>query len=159
MAKLNEWNVEVKQTYHTIGYKAGGFSSKLYIDGNEISKLKSQNIALNLIDYPVKIDDKIFNLVVIGNKADLAVDGVFINSEEPYSPIKNIPNWINVMSGIIFIAGFPISGILGGVIGFLGASLCIQKSIKENYNICVLIAIATVILEILLMFFYAFLLY
>ncbi|WP_226002109.1 hypothetical protein [Paenibacillus sp. BJ-4] len=59
------------------------------MNGSE-QRVKSQNAFLNLIDFPIQLTHKAVNVVVIGNKADLAVDGVYIGTNQPYVPVGKV---------------------------------------------------------------------
>ena len=84
---------------HNIEYKSG-FGNKLIVDGNTY-KLKSQNWFIQVLDYSIEIAGTDIRLVVIGNKADVAINGVYIGSGEPYIPIQaNTPAYVWVLVGI-----------------------------------------------------------
>ncbi|WP_231887419.1 hypothetical protein [Paenibacillus jamilae] len=74
---MAKWNVEDQGTQYTIEYKRGFNGGKVIVNGSE-QKVKSQNVFLNLIDFPIRLKEKAVNVVVIGNKADLAVDGIYL---------------------------------------------------------------------------------
>ena len=59
---------------HNIEYKSG-FGNKLIVDGNTY-KLKSQNWFIQVLDYSIEIAGTDIRLVVIGNKADVSINGV-----------------------------------------------------------------------------------
>ncbi|MCI8416856.1 MAG: hypothetical protein HFI33_05030 [Lachnospiraceae bacterium] len=83
------WNVTVNGTEHKIEYKTG-WGSKLLVDGATY-KLKSQNPFIVLIDCPIVIDGAEIRIVAIGNKVDLAVNGVYQSNQEKYIPVRNVP--------------------------------------------------------------------
>lgn len=69
-----------------------------------------------MIDYAFNFGDTQCHLTAIGTKTDLAVNGVYQGSGEPYEPLSSIPAWVYVMLAINTIGPF----ILGG--GILGAA-------------------------------------
>ena len=70
-----KWEVTVNGTNNVIEYKAG-FGAKILVNG-QAYKVKSQNWFVMMVDYPITIDDTELRVVVIGNKVDLAVNGVY----------------------------------------------------------------------------------
>lgn len=78
---------------HSIVYK-NGFGNKLIVDGT-VYKVKSQNWFINVLDYSIQIAGTDIRLVVLGNKADVAINGVYIGSGEKYVPIQaNTPAYV-----------------------------------------------------------------
>ena len=69
-----KWEVTVNGTNNVIEYKAG-FGAKILVNG-QAYKVKSQNWWVMMVDYPIMIDDTEIRVVAIGNKVDLAVNGV-----------------------------------------------------------------------------------
>lgn len=70
-----KWEVTVNGTNNVIEYKAG-FGAKILVNG-QAYKVKSQNWWVMMVDYPIMIDDTEIRVVAIGNKVDLAVNGVY----------------------------------------------------------------------------------
>ena len=59
----------------------------------------------------------------MGNKADLAVNGTFLDSKQPYEPLSSIPSWIYVLVGISTIGGLVLFGLIGCCIGLIMSTL------------------------------------
>ena len=112
-----KWEVTVNGTNNVIEYKAG-FGAKILVNG-QAYKVKSQNWWVMMVDYPIMIDDTEIRVVAIGNKVDLAVNGVYQGSGEQYQPLHKTPTMCNVFIGISCIAGFLLCGWLGLLIGAL----------------------------------------
>lgn len=108
------WDVNVNGTTHQVEYKPG----KLIVNGQKY-KVKSQNWFVNMVDYPITIDGVEIRVVAIGNKVDLAVNGVYLGSGEQYVPLNKMPAIANVFIGISCVAGFLLCGWLGLLIGVL----------------------------------------
>ena len=89
-----KWEVTVNGTNNVIEYKAG-FGAKILVNG-QAYKVKSQNWFVMMVDYPIMIDDTEIRVVVIGNKVDLAVNGVYQGSGEQYQPLHKTPTICNV---------------------------------------------------------------
>lgn len=109
-----------------------------------------------LLDREIRIEDKVLNLVMIGSKADLAVDGVYLGSGEKYVPVGKTPAWAWVMTALMLILGYFFSGIIGLLIGLLGSTLCISRSLradgKNTLPICIGITIGCIVVQAAIMF-------
>lgn len=145
-----KWNVEVDGVQHEIEYKAN-FGKKLIIDG-ELYKLKSSNWFINVIDYEIKFNDTICQLVVLGFKVDLAVDGTFLGSNKPYEPISDIPSWVWVLVGISTIGGMLFAGILALLIGLAMSMFYVQFGLKKKNGVVIVCFICCCVLQAIITF-------
>ena len=125
-----KWEVEVDGVKHEIEYKAG-LGRKIIIDG-ELHKVKSSNWFINVVDYEIKFNETVCQLVVIGAKADLAVNGTFLGSNEPYKPVSSLPSWIWVLVGISILGGMLFAGILALLVGLFMSMLYIQFGLQKK---------------------------
>ena len=138
------WNVTVNGTEHKIEYKTG-WGSKLLVDGATY-KLKSQNPFIVLIDCPIVIDGAEIRIVAIGNKVDLAVNGVYQSNQERYIPVRNVQAWANVLLGLSCVGGWLLCGALGILLGILFGYQYINQNLKEkNGLVIVMFVICTAI--------------
>lgn len=113
---------------HSIEYK-NGFGLKLIVDGAKY-KLKSQNWWVNVIDYSIEIAGTDIRLVAIGNKVDVAINGVYIGSGERYVPVQaNTPAWVWVLVGLSAVVGFLLNSALGVVIAVAFSTFYINFAI------------------------------
>ena len=94
MKMTKKWEVTVNGTNNVIEYKAG-FGAKILVNG-QAYKVKSQNWWVMMVDYPIMIDDTEIRVVAIGNKVDLAVNGVYQGSGGQYQPLHKTPTMCNV---------------------------------------------------------------
>lgn len=124
------WEINVNGTVHKIEYKAG-FGVKVLVNGEKY-KAKSQNIWVNMIDFPIQIDGEEIRVVVIGNKADLAVNGVYVGSGEQYMPLEKMPSSVNVFIAISVIGGLVLCGWIGMLIGILFSTVYAKKGLQGN---------------------------
>lgn len=122
------WDVNVNGTMHTIEYKAG-VGAKIIVNGSAY-KAKSQNWFVNMIDYPIQIDGAELRMVAIGNKVDLAVNGTYLGSQEPYQPLHKVPTLSNVLLGVSVVGGFFLCGVIGMLIGILFGTLYVKLGLK-----------------------------
>ena len=152
---ISKWDVWVNGKNHTIEIKRGFGALKVVVDG-QVEKVRSQNFWIMLLDREIRIEDKVLNLVMIGSKADLAVDGVYLGSGEKYVPVGKTPAWAWVMTALMLILGYFFSGIIGLLIGLLGSTLCISRSLradgKNTLPICIGITIGCIAVQAAIMF-------
>lgn len=129
------WTVNANGVNHTIEYNGRA----LFVDGAKY-KLKSANWFVQMIDYAVNFGDVQCRLVVIGTKADLAVNGLYLGSGQPYEPLASIPAWVSVLSGISCVMGFLLNSWLGLCIGCLLGVLYFKTFLKKKQASSVIIA-------------------
>ena len=75
------------------------------------------NWFIQLIDYAINFGETQCRLVVMGNKVDLAVNGRYLGSGEPYQPIASLPVYVSVLAGISCVLGFLMNSWLGLCLG------------------------------------------
>ncbi|MEC0184123.1 hypothetical protein P4H61_21790 [Paenibacillus peoriae] len=130
---MAKWNVEDNGTQYSIEYKRGLNGGKIIVNGSE-QKVKTQNVFLNLIDFPIKLNNKAVNVVVIGNKADLAVDGVYLGSNKPYVPVSKVPGWSWAFVTLSLAIGWLFAGILGICLGIFGSMFYVKSSLSMHQS-------------------------
>ncbi len=136
--------VDATDGTHEIQYSAG-FTRKLLIDGEKF-KLRSSNWFINMIDYEITLGNTKCQLVVIGSKADLAVNGYYLGNGEPYEPLSKIPAWVNVFIGLSSFGGIILIGLIGMLIGILFSMLYAFLGIKgKNKTIIFSFVLCTII--------------
>lgn len=147
---MKKWEVESDGVKHEIQYKTG-LRKKLIVDG-ETHKVKSSNAFINVIDYGITFGNTECKLVVIGNKADLAVDGTFLDSKKTYEPISNIPVYVWVLVGLSTLGGYLLSGIFSLLVGLFMSSLYIQFGLQKKKGAIVGSFIACTAIQVLILF-------
>ncbi len=145
------WQVAVNGVEHTIGYKTGMGGAKVIVD-EETFKVKSQNWFVMMVDYPIEIDGTEVRVVVIGGKADLAVNGVYRESGEAYQPLHKVPAVSHVFLGISCIAGFLLCGWLGLAIGILFGTIYIRKGLAGKMGAVIGSFIGCTVIQLIIMF-------
>lgn len=152
------WNVNVHGVTHTVEYKSGIGGPKILVNGEKY-RAKSQNWFIVMVDYPVRIDDTELRVVAIGNKVDLAVNGVYLGSGEQYQPLHKIPALSYVFLGISCIGGYFLCGTIGLLIGILFGSLCyVRLGLKGKTGAVIGTFVACTLIQIIIMIAAAFLL-
>lgn len=145
---MKKWEVESNGVKHEIQYKTG-LRNKLIVDG-ETHKVKSSNAFINVIDYGIAFGNTECKLVVIGNKADLAVNGTFLGSAKTYEPISNIPAYIWVLIGVSTLGGYLLSGIFSLLVGLFMSALYIQFGFQKKKGAIIGSFIACTAIQLLL---------
>ena len=134
---------------HSIVYIAG-FGLKLIVDGTAY-KLKSQNWFVNVIDYSIEIAGSDIRLVAIGTKVDVAINGTYIGSGEPYVPIQaNTPSWVWVLVGISAVVGLLLNSALGVLIGVCFGTFYINYAVSRKNKMVIACFLAWVVVQAIL---------
>lgn len=116
---------------HQISYKRGFIGAKCIVDGDEY-KVKSKNWVIWMADHQISIPGAECNLVVLGNKVRLAVNGTYLDNGEPYEPVRNIPTWLNVLVLITAIFSMYLFGLLGLCVSVLLTLLTYKLSLSRK---------------------------
>ena len=148
---MQKWQVEADGVTHQIQFQRKLTKNIINIDG-ETYNVKSSNMFINLLDYGISFGTTDCNLVVLGKKGDLAVNGVFLGSKEPYEPVGNMSSLIWVLVGISSIGGFILAGLLGLLIGILMSSAYITFGMKKKNGAAVGCFVACTLIQILVFF-------
>ena len=126
------WSIEVGGERYAIEYKAV-FGVKVIING-QVNKVKSQSWAICLIDYPLPIPGADVRVVAVGNKVDLAVNGVYQGSGEAYQPLEQLPGMVKPMMAVSTFAGLFLSGAIGAMIGVAFSLLYVKLALAGKKN-------------------------
>ncbi len=90
------------------------------------------------------------NLVVVGNKIRLAVNGTYLEDGTPYEPIRNIPTWINVLTLLNFVFGWFMFGLIGFLVTFLLDLLTYKLCLSKKITPAMIIQIAMLVVMLVL---------
>ena len=85
-----------------------------------------------------------------GNKVDLAVNGRYLGSGEPYQPIASLPVYVSVLAGISCVLGFLMNSWLGLCLGVLIGVMYFNLALKKKNGIIVVAFIIASILQVAL---------
>lgn len=150
------WTIVIHGREHTVEYKKKVFKSYVIVDGQE-RRLKSANPILLVYDEAFNIEGTEVHFTTIGNRSDVAVDGTYIGSNEPYKPFPKGPSWLIASSIALFVIGLFFSGALGVLVALLGALFGTRASLLKGDRggnaAAIAIIVLTLILEVLLFFF------
>lgn len=152
------WDVNVNGVAHTVEYKTGFGGPKILVNGQSY-RAKSQNWFIIMVDYPIQIDGAELRVVAVGNKVDLAVNGVYLGSGEQYQPLHKTPALSYVFLGISCVGGYFLCSTLGLLIGILFGSLCyIRLGLKGKTGAMIGAFVACTVIQLAIMIVVAFLL-
>lgn len=117
---------------HTLEVVVKAFTGlQIKVDTNTY-RVKSSNWFINLIDYTVDLPGANCHIVMIGNKARLAVNGVYQDDGSKYEPVSKIPAWIWVLVAISVIGGWFFGGIICCAIGAAFSTVYISAFLQNN---------------------------
>ncbi|MFG6339625.1 MAG: hypothetical protein K1W31_14785 [Lachnospiraceae bacterium] len=135
---------------HQIMFKRGAFGgAKCIVDGDTY-KMKSKNWVIWMADHQISIPGAECNLVVIGNKIRLAVNGTYLEDGAPYEPIRNIPAWLNVLVVVNAVIGVFMFGMIGLAVNVLLALLTFKLSLGKKNMPAMIIQIVLLVIMLLL---------
>lgn len=133
MARKKEWNIEIEGNMYNVVLERNIWSgrNRLYINEIEQGLLKVPFQAYKGLDHPIYIGGMECRLVVLGNRADIVMDGLYIESGKPYRPFEKIPFWTWIF--IVGCIGIPVvnqGGLIPAALGILGSVYCIRIGIS-----------------------------
>ena len=134
---------------HQIMFKKGFGGAKCIVDGDTY-KMKSKNWVIWMADHQISIPGAECNLVVIGNKIRLAVNGTYLEDGAPYEPIRNIPAWLNVLVVVNAVIGVFMFGMIGLAVNVLLALLTFKLSLGKKNMPAMIIQIVLLVIMLLL---------
>ena len=133
MAKFKVWHVNVEgMDYEVKAGRANPFKSfALTVNDRPVALPNPFLSQFTGMDAQLQLGSKVAHFVMTGNKMDLAVDGVYLDSGKTYLPNEKIPMW-----AWIFVAGYIPMFIMGGAVSWglsvLGTMLTLRTSVKPD---------------------------
>lgn len=138
MARQKEWHINIEGNDYHVVLERNIWSGRNKLFINEVQQ-ELTNVPFQAYkgsDQLIYIGGKECRLVVIGNKADIAIDGVYVDSGKLYMPFEKIPVWSWFF--ILVSLAIPIVS-LGGLVpialGFLGSVYSIRIGISPDMKI------------------------
>ncbi len=137
---MQEWKINIDGTEHNVSFTQNIWSGKitLVIDDRYVELKRKPMQAILGLDQAIKIGGHECRLVVIGNKADIAVDDIYVDSKEPYMPLEGMPkwNWIFIIACALLPICF-VGGVIPVLIAVLGIVFCMRISITPNMSLLI----------------------
>ncbi len=144
MGLKKEWAITTADgSIHTINRKG----SWALIDGQK-EKMRSKSWFIQLYDHEFHVGGSTCRVVVIGRKCDLAIDGVFVDSKQPYEPVGTVPTYATVLSIISCIVGFLMNKWLGALIGALLSVFYCSFAVQKRTTAAILTFIVGIVFQI-----------
>lgn len=148
-----EWNVtDSMGTVHKVQCNMGGFGGNKIIVDNDTYKFKSSNWFIMLLDYRIDLPGIVCNVVIIGNKMRLAVNGVFLDDGTPYEPVSKAPAWVWILVAVSCIGGWFFSGLIGMCIGIIFSVFAVQKALQKKTGLAIVLFAVSIVISILIYF-------
>lgn len=129
-----KWEIDVNGKTHTIEAKPATFFNNTIIVDGKTTIVKSNNIVINAFDYEFNIEDTVCHITGFNKKLKLAVNGTYIDTNEQYVPVGNIPIWVHILTFVSIFGGLFFIGLLGALIGCGMGTLYIIFSLKKKYG-------------------------
>lgn len=135
MANNRQWRATIDGAAYDIAFKPGVWTGKhkLIINGETVDLPRKAFAGYTGMDVPVRIGPKEGRFVLVENKADIALDGVFLGSGKPYAPLAPIPKWAWIF--VALCAAIPVvtlGGALPVVFGLLGVVSCLRVARSQS---------------------------
>lgn len=131
----NTWTVtDSDGMTHKLECKVKAFSGPQIIVDSNVYRVKSSNWFVNVVDYSIDFPGANCHVVMIGNKARLAVNGTYPDNGEAYEPIASLPAWIWVLVAISIIGGWFFGGIICVAIGAAFSTVYVSAALQKNKN-------------------------
>ncbi|MDD6212428.1 MAG: hypothetical protein PUB22_04710 [Clostridiales bacterium] len=130
---MKVWKISVNGKENEVIFTPNRWSGKhrLTINGKDIELKKSPFQVFVGIDQPIHIAGKECRFVLIGNKADIAVDGTYVDSKKMYVPLNSMPWWTWIF--IVACIAVPIVS-LGGALPVLIALICSAWCVRVSVS-------------------------
>ena len=157
---MQQWNVNIGQNSHVVQFDPGKRKKnmRLIVDGAETPIKLSFMQNITGLDHEFTLEGIPCHFVLRGSKADLAVNGTYIDSKKAYTPLRKPGplTWVFVVL-CLAIPVVSLGGALPAVLGVAGAMGCLfvstapQLQLPVRVTLCVLItAVAWGLLAVLL---------
>jgi hypothetical protein len=127
-------------------YRQFSGGHKVTVNGIPVGHKRSFIQGITGMDQILTLGTKEAHLVMIGNRADLAVDGVYLDSGEPYLPLLPMPRWNWVFIVLCFIIPvLSLGGVVPVLIAFMGAYATVKVSVKRDMGLFFQLLLSTLI--------------
>lgn len=137
--KEKKWYVTADGAQHEIVYKR----RKLFVDGMRY-EVKNMNLFAVMVDCDLEFSDVQCRFVALGNKADVSVNGIFLDSKEEYVPLARVPKWVTALEILSVIYGFLLNSwlvaALGAAFGVWYVNVWIKKQKADSVILAFLLA-------------------
>lgn len=148
-----EWTVtDSMGTVHKVECRMGGFGGNKIIVDNDSYKFKSSNFFIMLLDYRIDLPGLVCNVVIIGNKIRLAVNGVFLDDGTPYEPVSKAPTWVWILVAVSCVGGWFFAGLIGMCIGIFASIFAVQNALQKKTVPAIIFFAGSIVINVLVFF-------
>ncbi|MHB1314005.1 MAG: hypothetical protein ACYCX2_00795 [Christensenellales bacterium] len=135
MAKTYNWTVPIDSETYEISLTVSAWSNNhvCMVNGTRVDLPGKFVQFFTGLDYPLALGTATAHLVIIGSKADLAVNDVYLGTENPYLPLQPIPWWTWLFVALCAFLAVSLSP-LAAMIAIFGAVYCIRTVISPYYS-------------------------
>lgn len=132
---MKQWDITINGMTNTVTFTPNQWSGKhkLTVNGKEVLLKKSPFETFVGTDQPINIAGKECRFVLIGNKADMAVNGTYVDSKKLYVPLKSMPWWTWIF--LVLCIAVPVVSLGGALpvgIALLCSIWCVRVAISPN---------------------------
>ncbi len=122
MSKAQNWSYIIDNKSYQISFIPSQWSGKhkLTVNGEGIKLDRKPFQSFTGLDQPINLGGKEVRFVLIGNKADIAIDGKYLSNGKAYLPLKSIPGWVWIF--VVACALIPIAAHGGAIPALLGVA-------------------------------------
>ncbi len=151
------WNISIDGKEHEVLFNRALIlgRSSLSIDGEDLPL--PNNLYSNYIGYDLSVDigDKQGRFVSLGSWSDIVVDGHYVNSGKPYTPLEEFKWWswvfVSLCALVIIysrVGSLSIIIALFGVMWSLQVSVCPELSLFQKLFYSFLIVVGVWVLSV-----------
>lgn len=160
MARRKEWNLEIEGNMYNVVLERSMWLGKIKIYINEVEQgiINVPFQTYKGLDHPIYIGGKECRLVILGNMADIVMDGILVDSGKQYIPFLKTPLWTWIfIVGSLAIPVVNQGGLIPAALGILGAVYCIRIGVSPymKTGMKVLASLGIVLIAWLLWFIFA----
>ena len=148
MAHAQSWKINIEGEEYLVELAPSNLMNKHLVMVNGVPQALRQSFlqAFTGMDQPILLGEKEARFVLVENVADIAVDGVFVDSKKPYQPLLKTPwwEWIFVVLSFaltIFAGLTAVSFLLALVSALYSIRFSVSPKIKPLYRPLVCLAI------------------
>lgn len=136
------WKFEINGNPYTVYFDLSQSNPQHVLKVNdEIHPLPECTKLPKTIEYPFELEGHKLCFVLVGNTFSLALDGVYLDSNKPYTPLSK-PTWgwgFAALHGAIFVYALLTlsltSAMIVGVMGLLFAFVAVTMNINPFYSL------------------------
>lgn len=148
MSKVKFWNIAVDEMHYAIEYDPTTLAGRkrVMVNGVPIPLKFPLFYDVTGFDKILYLGNKAIHFVIIKGVADLVVDGFYLSTQKPYTPLPKIPawSWVFIVASLL-IPIVTLGGAVPVLIGFLSAAGNAKIAINQRWNTPIKVALCFVV--------------